>query len=110
MAREVRKVTGDWQHPRGGDGKLLPMHERQMAHLMKGDRIHFQMYETTTEGTPISPVLANKSDLAQWLADHGVSLFGERLATKEQWLTIIDDPAESIPAFVKAITTSRRIH
>ncbi|KKN87466.1 hypothetical protein LCGC14_0259210 [marine sediment metagenome] len=28
---------------------------------------HFQVYENTTEGTPISPVLETKGDVGQWL-------------------------------------------
>jgi len=77
---------------------------------MRGDRNHFQMYETTTEGTPISPVFAQAEKLAQWLADREVTVFGNWTATREQWLKIIEDPEASIPAFSKAVRTSRRIH
>lgn len=31
------------------------------------ERTHFQMYETVSEGTPVSPVFASKEDLADWL-------------------------------------------
>ena len=107
MAREARKVTADWQHPRDAEGKFIPMFEPQMGDLMKGVRNHLQMYETTTEGTPMSPVFAQAEELAQWLADHEVSVFGDCLATKEQWLRIIEDPATSIPVYEKP--ASRRI-
>lgn len=110
MAREARKVTADWQHPRSADGKLIPMLQKQMADLMSGDRNYFQMYETTTEGTPISPVFAQAEELARWLADHEVTVFGSWPATREQWLIIIENPETSIPAFSKAVRTSRRIH
>jgi hypothetical protein len=83
------------------------MFEPQMVDLMKGVRNHLQMYETTTEGTPMSPVFAKAEELAQWLADHEVSVFGDILATKEQWLRIIEDPATSIPVYEKS--ASRRI-
>ena len=76
MAREDRKVTADWQHPVNIDGNLIPMLEPQMADLMKGVRNYFQKYETTTEGAPMSPVFAQAEDLAQWLADREVPLFG----------------------------------
>lgn len=49
-------------------------------------RTHFQMYETTSEGTPISPVFADIETLAHWLADNGASAFAGQTATYEQWL------------------------
>jgi hypothetical protein len=110
MAREARKVTADWQHPVDIDGKLIPMFEPQMGDLMKGVRNHFQMYETTSEGTPISPVFALAEELAQWLADHEIPVFGDALGTREQWLKIIEDSAESIPVFEKPAKMSSRIH
>jgi hypothetical protein len=109
MAREARKVTADWRHPVDIDGKLIPMLEPQMADLMQGVRNHLQMYETTTEGTPMSPVFARAEELAQWLADHEIPVFGDLLATKEQWLKIIADAAESIPVFEKPAKMSNLI-
>ena len=52
-------------------------------------RTHLQMYETTTEGTPISPVMATPEELARWLADNKASAFAGRTATYEQWLATI---------------------
>lgn len=46
------------------------------------------MYETTSEGTPISPVFETPEDLARWLADNGASAFGSSTATYEQWLSM----------------------
>ena len=40
------------------------------------ERTHYQMYETCTEGTPISPVMETPENLARWLADNGASAFG----------------------------------
>ncbi len=80
-----------------------------MAGLMQGVRNHFQMYETTTEGTPMSPVFAQAEELAQWLADREVPLFGDLLAARERWLKIIQDAAESIPVFEKPAKMSRSI-
>ncbi len=48
---------------------------------------HLQMYETCSEGTPISPVMATPEDLARWLADNGASAFGEMTASYEGWLS-----------------------
>jgi hypothetical protein len=47
---------------------------------------HFQMYENTSEGTPISPVFADIETLAHWLADTEASAFGSMTATYEEWL------------------------
>jgi hypothetical protein len=47
---------------------------------------HLMMYETTSEGTPISPAFATPEELARWLADNGASTFGDSTGTYEQWL------------------------
>lgn len=46
----------------------------------------WQMWETTSEGSPVSPVFATAEELARWLADTGASSFGNMTATYEQWL------------------------
>jgi hypothetical protein len=51
-------------------------------------RTHYQMYEDTTEGTPISPVFATPEELARWLADNEADAFGGMTATYEQWLRV----------------------
>lgn len=53
------------------------------------ERTHFQMYETCTEGTPISPVMETPEALARWLADNGASSFGSSTASYEAWLSTI---------------------
>jgi len=53
------------------------------------ERTHYQMYETTSEGTPISPVKETPEQLAKWLTDHGASSFADRTATYDQWLSMI---------------------
>lgn len=50
----------------------------------------WQMWETTSEGSPMSPVFATAEELASWLADTGASMFGPDGASREQWLAIID--------------------
>lgn len=44
------------------------------------------MYETCSEGTPISPAFDTPEELARWLADNKASAFGSMTATYEQWL------------------------
>ena len=53
------------------------------------ERTHFMMYETTTEGTPISPAFATAEELAHWLVDNNASAFGHMTATYEEWLGTI---------------------
>ena len=44
-------------------------------------RTHFMMYETTSEGTPISPAFATPEELARWLdyIDHSQCACGDCL-------------------------------
>ena len=52
------------------------------------ERTHLMMYETTSEGTPISPAFATPEKLARWLADTNASAFGGMTASYESWLRI----------------------
>ncbi len=49
----------------------------------------WQMWETTSEGSPISPVFATPEGLAEWLDATGASAVGSRTATSAQWLAMI---------------------
>ena len=50
----------------------------------------YQLWETTTEGSPISPVFKTLKELCAW-AEDGATVFGENKATKEEWLEMLDD-------------------
>lgn len=50
----------------------------------------WQMWETTSEGSPISPPCETASTLAKWLARTGASAFADDTATEQEWLTMID--------------------
>ena len=74
------KVMGygcpDWKiHPPTGDG--------------------YQLWETVTEGSPISPVFATPEELADWLVapDNDTSI--TRGTTRDQWLAMIRGPGWS---------------
>ncbi|EDT2963655.1 hypothetical protein EL09_15460 [Salmonella enterica subsp. enterica] len=54
------------------------------------ERTHWQMYETVSEGTPVSPVMDSRDALARWLSDNRASLWGKIIASYEEWLEIID--------------------
>jgi len=53
----------------------------------ESERTHFMMYETTSEGTPVSPAFATQEELAQWMTDNG-STFGGSNASYDQWLRV----------------------
>lgn len=48
----------------------------------------YMMYETATEGTPISPAFITPEDLARWLADTGANAFAGHTASYEDWLYV----------------------
>jgi hypothetical protein len=54
---------------------------------------HFQMYENTTEGTPISPVFATPEECARWCVDNDVSAFGDDTAEYDWWLLVCQGTA-----------------
>ncbi len=66
-----------------------PLAEDYMPQWTVEQRTHYQMYETTSGGTPISPVFATAEELARWLADTEASAVAEHTATYEQWLATI---------------------
>lgn len=65
-----------------------------------GEKTHFQMYETCSEGTPISPVMHSPEELARWLADNNASSFGKLTSTYEKWLALIVGPGSAPSAII----------
>ncbi|MEM1113233.1 MAG: hypothetical protein AAGI11_15080 [Pseudomonadota bacterium] len=66
-----------------------PIGEHFMPDWPEHERTHWMMYETTSEGTPISPAFETPEALAEWLASTGASSHGKDTATYEQWLSMI---------------------
>lgn len=50
----------------------------------------YQLWETTTEGSPQSPVFATLDALATWCETHATT-FADFRATKAQWLQMFGD-------------------
>lgn len=48
----------------------------------------WQLWETTTEGSPQSPVFATLEELAAWCESHATT-FGSWTATKDEWLAML---------------------
>ncbi len=65
-----------------------PERENYMPSWPESERTHYMMYETCSEGTPISPAFATPEELARWLADTGASAFGGQTASYEGWLRV----------------------
>lgn len=63
-----------------------PVAADYMPEWADGEATLLVMYESTTEGTPISPAFETPEELARWLADNGASAFGGMTATYEEWL------------------------
>jgi len=53
------------------------------------ERTHYQAYENTTEGTPISPVMATEDDLIDWLVDNKASAFGDMTGNRDFWTSVV---------------------
>jgi hypothetical protein len=62
-------------------------------------RLAWQMYETTTAGTPLSPPCASAKELAKWLSVHHASAGPNLLATEGEWLAMIEGSCVS-PMYV----------
>ncbi len=122
MSRELRRVPANWEHPRDKSGHYIPMHEHFpysegeiaegirdgwlensppnygcaiMPQWSEAERSHYQMYESTSEGTPISPVMESAESLACWLADNNVTIFANIKTSYEEWLSIIERNREA---------------
>jgi len=115
MGRVVRKVPADWQHPRDERGSFVPLYGKfpyideeveegirdgwltegepnyglsLMPQWSEEEKTHYQMYEGTSEGTPISPVMDSPENLAAWLVENEASVFADITASYEEWLCL----------------------
>lgn len=84
------------------DGEC-PTQSDYMPNWPTEERTHYQMYETCTEGTPISPVMDSPEKLARWLADNRASAFGSQTATYEQWLGMIGEGSSPSMAIIGGV-------
>ena len=53
------------------------------------DTLGWAIYETTSEGTPLTPTFATPEELATWCVEHKVSTFGDFTADYDSWLAMI---------------------
>lgn len=52
----------------------------------------YQLWETVSEGSPLSPALATPEELALWLTEHETSACGPITLSYDQWLAFIQGP------------------
>lgn len=52
------------------------------------ERTHYQMYESVSEGTPISPVMDSPEALAKWLVENNGDAGAGETASYEGWLRV----------------------
>jgi hypothetical protein len=78
-----------------------------MPAMNEGTQYGYQLYETTTEGTPVSPVFPSLEELAAWCED-GATVFADRKWTREQWLASFK--AESLDTDSLMVTDASGFH
>ena len=88
MGREVRHVAADWEHPVDPTGRYEPMFTHMMPRWREGEEMYYQMYETTTAGTPISPPMESPERLARWLVEDQADAGIRQTASYEAWLRV----------------------
>lgn len=49
----------------------------------------FQLWETTSEGSPVSPVFSTLKELCDWSAENA-TVFADHKATSEEWMAMFD--------------------
>ena len=74
MGREIIRVPPDFCHPIDDDGDYVPgAHYEALYGIDPSKLTAYQIYENTTEGTPVSPVFSTEEGLLKWLTDRGIS-------------------------------------
>ena len=67
-----------------------PAADEYMPIFSSDEATCLMMYETCSEGTPISPAFESPEELAKWLAESNASAFGNMTASYGQWLEMIN--------------------
>lgn len=78
----------------GGDGTLWPTPEIERLHEAWVDvdppkGVGFQLWETTSEGSPTSPVFATLDELCAW-CESNATTFGRAKASATEWRRMLD--------------------
>jgi hypothetical protein len=74
----------DWVGERPRDEYYMPL-------WGKSEMTHYQLYETTTEGTPLSPVMSSLKELAEWLGENNINAYADLPLTEDDWLAALKE-------------------
>ena len=122
MAREIRRVAPDWEHPKDSDGYYKPLYDETFASASQEwqegyaawqiepqadcpfeewdgpapdpeyyrpewtrEPSCYQVYETVSEGTPVSPVFVSLNEMDTWLVEQGFSAKATAAFIKGGW-------------------------
>jgi hypothetical protein len=55
----------------------------------RDDLTHFQLYESTSEGTPLSPVFATADEVCEWAADNASAFGISHFVSADEWRAIL---------------------
>ena len=108
--RELRVIPAGWQHPRDARGGYVPLlpsgyvsDDADQPDLMPepSGATEIAAYETTTEGTPISPAFPDtpqgRLDLVNYCAEH-CTTFGDHRAGVEAWAALLFGDGATVDA------------
>lgn len=79
---------GDQEMPYEEWAGEKPNSDDYMPKWTAEEATHYQMYETVTEGTPISPVMELPEALARWLTDNDANAGAGMHANYKAWLRV----------------------
>jgi len=80
------KGTGEnWQHP-----KAKSLYKNWKSYDPPTGE-GFQLWTTTTEGSPMTPVFNSLEELCDYCEEESVSVFGGITATKDEWYNMLSD-------------------
>lgn len=107
--REIRRVPPDWDHPRDTRGNYIPLfygEGEEEIRMPRWDRktivLHYQLYETMSIGTPVSPVVESQEELAEWMLENESS---EEIRSYDDWLKVIKSGSISNLVFESKLIT-----
>ena len=71
LSRESLRLRLEWntEHPDDEDAQEPVSLDDYMPEIPEGTPYGWQLYETVSEGSPLSPVFAAKDELAAWMSD-----------------------------------------
>jgi hypothetical protein len=92
--RDAAKLPESWGTCPACEGHADDPAQRKQAEAWEREHPPFgdgyQLWETTSEGSPISPVFPTLDALCEWAADNATT-FGSNKASADEWRKMLDD-------------------